>query len=83
MEYSCQTYELKCNECGRRFGNRPLSGCPDCLAPLEIHYDLDAIKRALAPRLRPSTSLVFLRADVCREDLLVEIEATGESRQPS
>jgi threonine synthase len=44
MEYSCQTYELKCNECGRRFGNRPLSGCPDCLAPLEIHYDLDTIK---------------------------------------
>jgi threonine synthase len=45
MEYSCQTYELKCNECGRRFGNRPLSGCPECLAPLEIHYDLEAIRR--------------------------------------
>ena len=37
----------------------------------------------LAPRLRPSTSIVFLRADVCREDLLVEIEATGESPQAS
>ena len=46
MEYSCQTYELKCNECGRRFGNRPLSGCPDCLAPLEITYDLEAIQKA-------------------------------------
>lgn len=45
MEYSCQTYELKCNECGRRFGNRPLSGCPDCLAPLEVHYDLESIRR--------------------------------------
>jgi enamine deaminase RidA (YjgF/YER057c/UK114 family) len=45
--------------------------------------DLDAIRRALAPRLRPSTSIVFLRADVCREDLLVEIEATGESPPPS
>ena len=45
MEYSCQTYELKCNECGRRFGNRPLSGCPECLAPLEITYDLDLIQR--------------------------------------
>lgn len=41
--------------------------------------DLGAIKRALSPRLRPSTSIVFLRADVCREDLLVEIEAAGES----
>jgi threonine synthase len=45
MEYSCQTYELKCNECGRRFGNRPLSGCPDCLAPLEIAYDLELIQK--------------------------------------
>jgi threonine synthase len=45
MEYSCQTYELKCNECGRRFGNRPISGCPECLAPLEITYDLDLIKK--------------------------------------
>lgn len=45
MEYSCIKYELKCNECGRRFGNRPLSGCPECLAPLEITYDLDFIKR--------------------------------------
>lgn len=45
MEYSCQTYELKCNECGRRFGNRPLSGCPECLAPLEVTYDLDLIKQ--------------------------------------
>ncbi len=44
MEYSCQTYQLKCNECGRTFGNRPLSGCPDCLAPLEVHYDLDLIR---------------------------------------
>jgi len=45
MEYSCSRYELKCNECGRRFGNRPLSGCPECLAPLEIAYDLDFIQR--------------------------------------
>ena len=45
MEYSCQTYQLKCNECGRSYGNRPLSGCPECLAPLEVHYDLDLIKK--------------------------------------
>lgn len=45
MEYSCQTYELKCNECGRTFGNRPLSGCPECVAPLEVSYDLDLIKK--------------------------------------
>jgi threonine synthase len=44
MEYSCSAYELKCNECGKRYGNRPLSGCPDCLAPLEVVYDLDAAR---------------------------------------
>ena len=41
--------------------------------------DLRAIEEALSGRLRPSTPIVYLQADVCREDLLVEIEATGES----
>jgi threonine synthase len=44
MDYSCPAYELKCNECGKRYGNRPLSGCPDCLAPLEVVYDLDSAR---------------------------------------
>src|SRR5450432_4161717 len=44
MDYSCSTYELMCNECGKRYGNRPLSGCPDCLAPLEVVYDLLSAK---------------------------------------
>src|SRR5580692_10237836 len=44
MNYSCSRYELKCNECGKRFGNQPLSACPDCLAPLEIAYDLVAVR---------------------------------------
>ena len=41
--------------------------------------DLRAIEKALSGWLRSSTPIVYLRADVCREDLLVEIEATGES----
>ena len=41
--------------------------------------DLRAIEEALSGSLRSSTPIVYLRADVCREDLLVEIEATGES----
>lgn len=45
MEYSCKTYQLRCNECGRTFGNRPLSGCPECLAPLEVHYDYEALRQ--------------------------------------
>ena len=30
-----------------------------------------------------SIPIVYLQADVCREDLLVEIEATGESGGPA
>jgi threonine synthase len=45
MDYSCTAYELKCNECGKRFGNRPLSACDDCLAPLEVQYDLEAVRK--------------------------------------
>jgi chorismate lyase / 3-hydroxybenzoate synthase len=41
--------------------------------------DFSAIEGALAGSLTSSASIVYLQADVCREDLLVEIEATGES----
>jgi enamine deaminase RidA (YjgF/YER057c/UK114 family) len=42
--------------------------------------DLDAVKAALSASLRAAAPILYLQADVCREDLLVEIEATGESR---
>jgi enamine deaminase RidA (YjgF/YER057c/UK114 family) len=41
--------------------------------------DLAAIETALTTALHRSASIMYLQADVCREDLLVEIEATGES----
>src|ERR1700754_362141 len=44
MNYSCSRYELKCNECGKGYGNQPLSACPDCIAPLEVIYDLEAVR---------------------------------------
>jgi enamine deaminase RidA (YjgF/YER057c/UK114 family) len=44
--------------------------------------DLKAIEAVLTAALPESTSIVYLQADVCREDLLVEIEATGESESP-
>ncbi len=46
MAYSCVVYQLKCNECGKLFGNQPLSACDDCLAPLELTYDLESARRA-------------------------------------
>lgn len=44
MAYSCTAYELRCNECGKSYGNQPLSACDDCLAPLEVHYNLAEIR---------------------------------------
>ena len=41
--------------------------------------DLDAIQSALAASLKPAAPILYLQADVCREELLVEIEATGET----
>ncbi|MDE1156373.1 MAG: threonine synthase [Acidobacteriaceae bacterium] len=40
----CTVYELKCPECKKGFGNVPLSACPDCLAPLEVQYDLESVR---------------------------------------
>jgi threonine synthase len=41
-------YELRCRECGRSWGNQPRSVCDDCFSPLEITYDYDAVRSALA-----------------------------------
>lgn len=43
--------------------------------------DLGAIERALSATLDSSTPILYLQADVCREDLLVEIEAIGASQR--
>jgi chorismate lyase / 3-hydroxybenzoate synthase len=39
--------------------------------------DLPDIQATLSQLLRRATGIVYLQADVCREDLLVEIEAVG------
>jgi len=38
------TYELRCRECGKTFGNQPRSICEDCFSPLEVTYDYDSIR---------------------------------------
>ena len=43
-ESSCTKYELRCGECGKSYGNQPLSACADCLAPLEVQYDLESVR---------------------------------------
>jgi chorismate lyase / 3-hydroxybenzoate synthase len=64
--------------------NRAVGTARYCLDRLKFKVyvrdpaDLSAIERALSMSLPSSIPIVYLQADVCREDLLVEIEATGE-----
>jgi threonine synthase len=39
-----EVYELRCRECGRRYGNQPLSICDECFSPLEVVFDLDRLR---------------------------------------
>jgi threonine synthase len=39
------TYELRCRECGKTWGNVPRSFCEDCFSPLEVAYDYDSLKK--------------------------------------
>jgi threonine synthase len=38
------TYELRCRECHKSWGNQPASICNDCFSPLEVHYDYEALQ---------------------------------------
>jgi threonine synthase len=40
-------YELRCNECGKSWGNCPRSFCEDCFSPLEVSFDYDSLKKAV------------------------------------
>ena len=39
------TYELRCRECQKSWGNQPRSICDECFSPLEVSYDYDAIRQ--------------------------------------
>jgi hypothetical protein len=39
--------------------------------------DLAVIRAELGKALEPASKVIYLQADICRQDLLVEIEATG------
>ena len=42
------SYELRCRECGKGWGNQPKSICEECFSPLEVTYDYDEARRALS-----------------------------------
>ena len=43
-----ELFQLRCEQCRRQFGNAPLVLCEDCFAPLEIAFDLDAVRGAVS-----------------------------------
>ena len=48
------TYQLRCRECGKTWGNQPRSICEDCFSPLEITYDYDSIRPRISRELMAS-----------------------------
>ncbi len=42
-----ESYELHCRQCGRRLGNAPVAMCDECIAPLEVAFDLEALRGKL------------------------------------
>jgi threonine synthase len=47
-------YELRCNECGKSWGNCPRSFCEDCFSPLEVSFDYASLKKAVRREDLPS-----------------------------
>src|SRR5258708_30292174 len=44
MSERSEHHQLKCRECGKLWGNQPRSFCEECLSPLEISYDMEAVR---------------------------------------
>lgn len=40
-------FQLHCRECGRLFGNGPRVLCEECFAPVEVTYDLPAVRKQI------------------------------------
>ena len=39
------SYELVCRDCGKRYGNQPLSICSECFSPLEVAFDMAVARK--------------------------------------
>jgi threonine synthase len=43
-----ELFELRCRQCGRSHGNRPVAICEDCLGPLEVEFALERLRGAVS-----------------------------------
>ena len=42
-----ESYQLHCRQCGRLLGNSPVAMCDECIAPLEVAFDLESLRGKL------------------------------------
>ncbi len=80
-------YELRCRECGRRWGNQPRSICEECFSPLEIIYDYDWIRYLLGEDAIDSRAAIRKRisqrpANMWRYAELLPLPSGFEPRLP-
>ena len=67
------TYELRCRECGKTWGNQPASICDHCFSPLEVTYDYQSVRPLFSreriaqrpPNMWRYAELLPLPADFC------------------
>lgn len=82
LDETLRNLDLVISEGGRRLG-KPL-GLSDAAA-LKVYLrhgeDYERVSRALAPRIAAEASVIYLRADICRRELLLEIEAYVEGME--
>ena len=82
LDETLRNLDLVISEGGRRLG-KPL-GLSDAAA-LKVYLrhgeDYERVARALAPRIAADASVIYLRADICRRELLLEIEAYVEGME--
>ena len=86
-QYGQAHYELRCRECGRRWGNQPRSICDECFSPLEITYDYDWIRYLLGegtldPRKTIRERIAQRPPNMWRYSELLPLPAGFEPRLP-
>jgi threonine synthase len=80
-------YELRCRECGRRWGNQARSTCEECFSPLEVAYDYDWIRYLLGQgaldKRKASREQISQRpANMWRYSALLPLPSDFEPRLP-
>ena len=82
LDETLRNLDLVISEGGRRLG-KPL-GLSDAAA-LKVYLrhaeDYERVSRAFAPRIAAEASVIYLRADICRRELLLEIKAYVEGME--